>query len=692
MALQYALRICCLHAFLISIITLAPKIHANEELGYLFNLTLQELLDLRVTIATGTQQNTLQAPSVITVITQDDIKLTGASNLTQVLQAVPGVYIRHNYFGFRPLIHMRGTHGRQTLLMVNGISMRDLVSSFGLFWKGLPVSIIERVEVIRGPASAVYGADAGSGVINVITKTASKIQGNEVGAQISSFNTQNAWLQYSRQWHRYQMNMTANVYHTDAHQPLIESDTQTVLDQSLGTQSSLAPGLGQYGYKSADLRVSVSKAHWQLQGDYRRQSDWKTALDPATNAHDDRININLHYQNNAFNELWGLDSQINFRRLSYGTGDGLQLLPPGAFAGAYPDGVFDKRKLAESRYEIENRAVYSGFDQHTLRLGLGFSFIDLYRVSQFVNSGTGPDGNPLPIGSSLVELSGSPFAYAQERTRSIWHGFIQDMWQISSDLELTSGMRYDHYSDFGDILTPRLALVWKSTKNLTSKLLYGEAFRPPSFLELYNLSSLKIPNPNLKPEESNTWELAFIYTATQNLHLGINAYQITLHNFIRPTPVLGLNLTQSTNNPQAHHIHGIETEFRWQVAQDLRLSGNYSVRRPDDNEFRMVQLPQQSAYARCDWAFHSNWNWNLQSSWIAQRKRADGDSRENLDDALITDTTLRYTGLLNWQFSASVRNLFDEHAREHTDVNFSAHDLPQPERNVFVQLSYKFPD
>ena len=130
-------------------------------------------------------------------------------------------------------------------------------------------------------------------------------------------------------------------------------------------------------------------------------------------------------------------------------------------------------------------------------------------------------------------------------------------------------------------------------------------------------------------------------------------------------------------------------EARWQAAENLSFSGNYTYRDPDDNDFRQVTEAEQEAYFRSDWRFHAGWNWNVQASWIADRNRADGDIRADVDDYIITDTTFRYTGLKQWEFAASVRNLFDEDAREHTGQSIQD-DLPLPERNFYAEVRYKF--
>ncbi|MEW7994592.1 MAG: TonB-dependent receptor plug domain-containing protein, partial [Candidatus Thiodiazotropha endolucinida] len=157
-------------------------------------------MEMEITISTDTKQTVSQAPAAVSVITVEDIEATGATNLVDILESVPGIHVRANQFAFRPLIQFRGTNANQTLLMINGTSMRDLMWGFGIFWKGIPSSIIDRVEIIRGPGSALFGADASAGVINVITKTAGKINHNEMGLRSGSFNSNTGWLQYGNSW------------------------------------------------------------------------------------------------------------------------------------------------------------------------------------------------------------------------------------------------------------------------------------------------------------------------------------------------------------------------------------------------------------------------------------------------------------------------------------------------------------
>jgi iron complex outermembrane receptor protein len=302
----------------------------DARLRHLLSLGLEQLMQQKVTISTHTEQPLSRAPSVVTLITADDIRATGATNLAEVLQGVPGIYIRYQHFGLRPLISFRGANNKQTLLMINGAPMSDLMWRLGIFWKGLPTSMIERVEIIRGPGSALFGTDASAGVINVITKTAGKIEGSQAGVRGASNDSQSAWLQYGGVWNGFDLGVTADLSTTDGHDPLIATDAQTGNDLANTTSASLAPGHAGYGYRNSDLRFSLASDRWRLHLDYARHDDLETgmtgagALDPVTEGSDSRFDVALLYDDKRFSEHWGVDAELRYRHIDYTSGDGFQ--------------------------------------------------------------------------------------------------------------------------------------------------------------------------------------------------------------------------------------------------------------------------------------------------------------------------------------------------------------------------------
>jgi iron complex outermembrane receptor protein len=678
--------------FLCSLQALSAHADTYEEARKLLPLSLEELMAMNVSISTSTKQSLSKAPSVVTVITAEDIHATGATNLTDILQGVPGTYIRTNLFGFRPHVTMRGSAANQTLLMVDGAPIKDLMWSSGIYWKGLPTSMIERVEIIRGPGSALFGSDASSGVINVITKTAGKIEQSEAGVRAGSFDSLAGWVQHGTTWNGFDIGFTAEVSRTDGHRPFIAVDGQTSRDRTFGTSASYAPDHAGNGWNNQDLRFSMAKGNWRLQADYMRHGDLEigltgaAVLDPLTRASDSRANLALLYHNDVYAEDWGLNAELRYQHLDYTSGDGFLERPPGYTDrnGTYPAGQLNLMRSAERRLSFEASGLYTGLRNHALRLGGGYVNQDLYFVEQFLNYGKGADGNALPAGGPLVNVTDSPYAFAPEKARQTRYLFLQDVWTIARDWEITAGARYDDYSDFGGALSPRLALVWQSADRLTTKLMYGQAFRAPSYLELYAPTSASKPNPDLAPEKTKTWELAFSYLASKDLRLELNLYRSVLTNLI------GADSANQYQNTGSITTRGLELEAHWQATRTLRITGSLSQRQPDgDTALLPYIIPEQQAYLRADWAFLPNWHWNIQANWFDKHALPTGDPRAPVGAYAVADTTLRYFHGKEWQLAASLRNLFDADVREISSRSLT-HNLPLPGRSVFAEIRYKF--
>jgi len=643
--------------FLMACLVLSLPAQAETELDRLLALSMEDLLSLKIRISTNTEQTLSKAPSVVSVITAEDIRATGATNLTEVLQSVPGIYVRANLFAFRPQVTFRGAAGTHTLLMVNGEPMRDLVWSSGAFWKGLPASMIERVEIIRGPGTALFGSDASAGVINVITRTAGRIEESEAGLRVGSFDTQAGWVRHGGSWNGFDIGLTAELSRTDGHAPFISRD------------GLAASGTAGYGWQGQDIRFSMANQNWRLLADYMGHRNLETGLsgfgvlDPLTQARDNRFDVALLFNDETFSRDWSLNAELRYSHLDYSSGEGFQERP----------GQLNHMQSSERGLRAEVSGLYTGIQRHAIRLGGGYGTKDLYRVEQQVNFGIDRNGDPIPPGSSLVDLTDSPYAFAPEEVRQISYLYLQDIWNLAPDWELTAGARYDHYSDFGDTLNPRLALVWQSSERLTTKLMYGQAFRAPSYLELYAQTAATTPNPDLTPERSNTWDLSFNYAAAKSFKLGLVLYQFKQTNLIAHD---GAGKFHNSGNRTSR---GVELETQWQAAKTLRLAGNLAHIVESDATFPK-SVPWEKAYLRADWAFSPGWSWNLQANMIGKRA---GLSAYNL-----VDTTLHYSADKDWDFSASIRNLFDADAREFSSP--LPDRLPLPERSFYLEAKYAF--
>ncbi|MBK9345324.1 MAG: TonB-dependent receptor plug domain-containing protein [Burkholderiales bacterium] len=156
-----------------------------------------------ISLATGSKQLVSRAPAVATVITAQDIAATGARNVDEALQALPGMHVSVGYL-YDPVYAVRGLHTKynpEVLMLFNGVPITSpYFSNRGDGWNTMPAENIARIEVIRGPGSALYGADAFTGVINVITKTSADVGGTVVGSRLGSYNSREAWVQHGGHW------------------------------------------------------------------------------------------------------------------------------------------------------------------------------------------------------------------------------------------------------------------------------------------------------------------------------------------------------------------------------------------------------------------------------------------------------------------------------------------------------------
>lgn len=638
-----------LAAFSVSTTTLAAAPDSDD----LFLMDLDQLMNLEVEIATGTKKSLSKAPAVVTLITADDLKKTGYTNAIEALEMVPGIHVRFNRMGYSPFIHFRGTNTNQTLLMVNGQSMRSHASAWpqDQFWKGLPVSAVERIEIVRGPGSALYEANASAGVINIITKTAGTIEESEASVRVGSFNTQEAWVQHGTQWNGYDVGMTAELMSTDGHDPLFRNDATEYPTNTTRTLD--------LRWKNADLRGYLAGDLWRLQADYTRQHDVNIGLnggglyDETAAGDTTRFNLAWLFKDQQYSEEWGLDAEVRYQKLKYDSGDG--------FTTSTSGGDLNQEGATEQLLKTEVSGLYSGMAGHSVRIGGGVSYQEIYDI--------------MDLDGGVVDTT--PFVTDHSRTTHSL--FLQDVWQINEKWELTAGNRWDYYTDFGNTSNARITLVWQTSDELITKLMYGEGFRPLTFREMDN-------PPGSNPvtglgEKTRTHELALTWKASEQLTLGTNLFVFNIEDMVRAG--------SSDRYEEEWTTRGIEIEGTWQPKKDLRFSGNITARNPDNNNSRKEYEPSKDAYLRMDWRYQPEWNLNLQANWIAGRERKDSDAREDMDNNFIVDSTVRFSGLKEWELAASVRNLFDDDAMEHTGGS-NRGDLPLPERNFFVEARYKF--
>lgn len=656
-----------------------------------------------VSIATGRQQLAAKAPSSATVITALDIKAMGATYISEVLEGVPGFHVSRSSIADALRFFIRGqasAFNPETLILVNGLKINtNYDGSPGLIAGDFPLQNVSRIEIIRGPGSALYGADAFSGVINIITKTAEEINGLEVGVRSGSFNSKSTWMQYGGKIGPIQTAMYLRFGKTDGHKPIIEQDTQTVLDQIFNTHASHAPGAASNDAKEIDARIDLSYENFRLRAGYQDRTlgtglGLNGALDPEGKFPGQRYNLDITYQKNNLLPALDVEASYAYYNLVEKPGNpAFKLLPAGTLGG-FADGVIGNPGHSERHHRFSLSATYGGFTSHRLRFGAGHEIEDLYKAEEYKNF-TFENGQikELPTVVNATGIVGLVYITPVKHTLS--YVFAQDEWTLAKDWNLTAGIRYDRYSDFGSTTNPRLALVWDVAYNIVLKALHGRAFRAPSFTEQYNSNNpVAQGNKNVKPERIQTNELVAVWQAKPNLQTSLTFFNYRQSDIISYIATADSNGIATATNSGDQTGHGFELEGTWDVSRTLKVMANYSYQRStnESNGKDAGLAPHNRLFLRSNWRFAPTWQLGTTVNYVANRIRQAGDTRPPIADYVTTDINLRCEKLWdNWEFQTSIKNLFNRDVREPslTGSNLTK-DIPMAGRAFAFQLSKKF--
>ncbi len=707
----------------------ATEAEKLEEVREMFSSKFQEedyyRTDRLLLTATGNLQSLHRAPAVASVITAEEIEQMGATSLDEVLESVPGLHVGISTKNrMAPLYSIRGIHtsiNPQVLLMVNGLPVTYTYTGGRPETFKMPMTAVSRVEVIRGPGSAVYGADAFAGVINVITKKSYEMDGTAMGIRGGSFDSRGAWLQHGGKLGSWDVAMTLE--HTASSgdpDRIVDSDLQTLL----GPAASLAPGEVDSNYKIWDGSLELSRGNWTmrfwnwLQDEGGLGLGVAQALAPLNNEKFERFQADVTYRAEDILPEWDMSARLSY---VYMYDDAfLHLLPPGAAvpvgadgnidfvnpvgAVSFPDGIIGNPSIVEHQSGLDLTAFYSGLNKHLWRFGTGFKYmVDITEESKNFGPGTALDGGaPPPVQDGTMTDISQADIFMQNQRRQIAYCSIQDEWSFAKKWQLTGGVRFDHYSDFGNTVNPRAALVWETTPTFTSKLLYGKAFRPPSLVEQFATNNPSAQgNPDLEPETIETYELAFDYQATPSLRLMLNLFAYEVEDLIEMVPDPAPSATSTSQNNKNQKGHGYELEADWAATDTLRLRGNFSYQRSRDKDTKalVAEAPGWQLFLDGYWEFLPKWGLDTQVIWVGDRRRNMADEqavtnpypvRAEIDDYLLTHLSLHRKKIAgHWDASLTVRNLFDVDAREPGPTTTQG-DFPLPGRSILGQLRYAF--
>ncbi|NOX76684.1 MAG: TonB-dependent receptor plug domain-containing protein [Gammaproteobacteria bacterium] len=625
----------------------SPAGQSKEVLQELLSLDIESLLAINVTTVSKKSESILLAPGTVYVITEAEIRRNGWRFLQDALKTVPSVYLYDPqswvWGGQRGLV----SNFSQTLLMINGREMNNLIASEAFISRQFATHNIKRIEVMASPGSALYGANALAGVINIITREMDpEYAGLELGVDYGSFNSRGLSFVFGERLGAWRFSGSGMVYESDE-----EDFTRFVQDTkkfSNGWEDNnlASNSINAYDNPSASqpLNLQVDYQDYYLGVNYykNRQSHGLEKLRwDYTSGEDNRemalfyggVNtpisrnkkLKVEYQRTR-SKLWGryaaghdpgtgLESPDNLDTFTFASTDTVD--PNLSFAqnlanNGYidPDNITDadirryfthtysnKKSRGSTRDKLEIQFDWDISDRTGLIVGYTYDAIR-YVGLVMTDAATGT-GSSFDV---LVDISKRKHSYD-----NIKQGVFA---QIKSELSidrfwLTAGVRADRQEHYGASVNPRLGLVWQARQGSVFKLLYGEAFREPNVFELAS-------DPDVKPAKLRSYEANYSQTLGREARLFLAAYKNNVSDFLGS---VGSNIGSGIGKVEKQKVTGVEFRLdakyrRWMsfLSGSLIVDGKQTGQGQSTD---ILSIPTQRANAGVTYRFLSRYSANL---------------------------------------------------------------------------------
>ena len=671
----------------------------QTEDGDFFDLSLEELLAITVDVSTGTKRSVKHSPASITLYTREEIQRMGVTNLDQLLNYVPGFHVsRTDNEGLASSPSIRGRRsnsvGREVLVLMDGARLNDPVTG-GVFSQDKYITLenIKQVEIIRGPGSALYGANAFSAVINLITDH----QTSMAQVRAGSLNAREGSVQWSEEFKSFEFSLFAREYEDDGHSyPAFYNfqgqfePTQDPFHQSDIYLQGHFKGFSAY-YREAK-RTERDFINSGAQAITHQRNKTENQLMRVTYEHqwsDIRAFVHAEHSESDFDNTLGLFPEDP---IPSQTGSPLY----------WSDGSTDLMIGGNVRTVEHDRVGmdlhWQVHSDHLLSMGVSWMkeenslnpFQSNVNVDVLAATGQLIPTTGTPFLNRGFYISGVRFDLLEPGDRISKGAYLQDEWQVTDSLGITLGVRHDNYDDFGSHNSYRGGVVY-SVQHHTFKLLYGEAFRAPSFLETgAGIASGGISNPDLTPEEVSTYEVSWNYHRDylqSTLTFFHNHYDALVEQVLVSDVVPGFTAFQPQNTGE-EDVNGVEVEV------DASLTERFFVRTGYAHIFNTVEaepVAENTAFIIANYHLHPM-NYNLSGYYhdevLSRSTVAEGDLY--LDDYWIFNASLQAEVTEHLLLQMDIYNLTDENFKTWSPQEGLEQGLPSRGRTALVGLTIEW--
>jgi outer membrane receptor protein involved in Fe transport len=661
----------------------------DTTMARIYAMSLEELMNTKVAIATKSDQPLSETPSIVSVITSDDIKKMGARELADVLQTIPGFELLKKFdgeygVGIRGVKDTRCTS--ELLIMVDGIPYNQILYGYSIcFGYDINLDAVERIEIIRGPGSALYGRNAFSGVVNIITKTAKTGDKVMFKGYVGNFNTKSLSGYYEFNKEKINASIAIRKIYTDG--------TDSKYDDGYGGKA-----LWSIFHDNSSINANIGIGKFSISGSYYYLNDggFVNVLDVI----EKRGYYSLSY-NNVINPKISFSAKILGHFINHI--ENYEQLKPGVDT-TYPLGIYYKPQGKEYSYSAESELKYKLFENNDLLLGLQTEFYGVKDVIITTNYDFA-DFSAIPgIGENNQILYTPGWFTNDGHDYNNTAVLFQNIYYPLKNLGITIGGRYDFDSQIGGVFNPRIGIFIEPFHNTSFKLLYGQAYRAPAPTEQYGILGFAKGNENLKPERLRTFELEVSYR-TDVMTNSIGIYRNELTDMIYAESTTEVNPTNIYKNIGKNTSTGIEYETKLILGKGFSsyLNYSYTVSKNTDNIFGKDTIYNEADVAPhkinlgLNYSFLKYYNVNLNMFYRSKMGKFQApdssgkllDVQDNMGNFVVVNSTFQIiNSIKNISFSLSVYNLLN--AKYYSQENQYLHAPPQPGRQFIVNLEYSF--
>jgi outer membrane receptor for ferrienterochelin and colicins len=636
----------------------------------LTELPLEALMNLdvpKVYAASKVEQKTTEAPSSITIVTADDVKKFGYRTLADVLQSVQGFNVSYDrnyaFLGTRGI--SLGDFNSRVLLLVDGHRVNNNLTDGAAIGTDfiLDVDLIDRVEIIRGPGSVLYGNNAFFGVINVITRQGRNINGVESSVEYGGFDTYKARVTVGKQFtNGLEFLLSGTFYDSRGNERLFYPEFNTP-SQNNGVAENMdadrfASFFGSVGYSDFSLEGAFNE---RRKVNPTAQFDLTTFNDPRLRTVDDRSYAAVKYAH-SFPDVVDVTARVYFDRYDHDIG-----FPQSLVVGTNVlFSAFSREKDTGEWWGTEVQLTKTLWDRHVITLG------GEYRDDFLQESG----------------LTGQPTVEGSRESHGI---YLQGDFAVLTNLHLNLGGRYDQYGDFDPAFDPRLALIYNPYEGSTLKAIYGTAFRAPNFTELGDPRFQQIT-----PEEITGYELIYEQQFGPHVRSSLSGFYNQMDNLIVFNSGSFTNLNADTK--------GLELAFEGAGLYGIRGRASYSFQdthndtvswqTPDSPNHLLkldVSVPiwQEKIYGGVEFRFASNRR-TLHNTTDSSGQPITVQGDDAASYGVVNLTLFSRNLIRNLEFSASVYNVLDRHYGDPASNFHIQYVIEQDGRSFRLKLTYQF--